>query len=93
MLIEFIYNMPMRALAKNAGQFVSMGLVDAIVRELRGWSLAGVLPAALVGFQTGSVCLFALVWLLWFSLPLTWEFVLNRILNTVGERRLARKGS
>ena len=91
--IEFIYNMPMRALAKNAGQFVSMGLVDAIVRELKGWGLAGVLPAALVGFQTGSVCLFALVWLLWFSLPLTWEFVLNRILNAVGERRLARKGS
>lgn len=91
--IEFIYNMPMRALAKNAGQFVSMGLVDAIVRELRGWGLAGVLPAALVGFQTGSAGLFALVWLLWFSLPLTWEFVLNRILNAVGERRLARKES
>ena len=69
------------------------GLVDAIVRELKGWGLAGVLPAALVGFQTGSVGFFALVWLLWFSLPLTWEFVLNRILNAVGERRLARKGS
>ncbi len=45
------------------------------------------------GYLTGSVGLFALVWLLWISLPLTWEFVLNRILNAVGERRLARKGS
>ncbi|MDD3486421.1 MAG: glycoside hydrolase family 3 C-terminal domain-containing protein, partial [Atopobiaceae bacterium] len=46
--IEFIYNMPMRGLAKNAGDVVSMGLVDALVRELKGWGLAGIVPALLV---------------------------------------------
>lgn len=88
--IEFIYNMPMRALQKNAGQFVSMGLVDAIVRELKGWGVAGVVPALLVKLLTGKF--FILVWALWVLVPLVWEFAVNLVINMLGERRLARKG-
>lgn len=39
----FIYNMPLRALAKMTGGMVSMGMVDGIVMELRGLWIIGLL--------------------------------------------------
>ena len=38
----FIYNMPMRAMAKNAGQFFSMGMVRALTFEFKGGWVIGV---------------------------------------------------
>ncbi len=87
--LEFIYNMPVRALAKNAGEFVSMGLVDALVRELKGYGLIGVIPALLCVFCLHwGVGRFILVWLLWVLIPLVFEFVVNLVLNSQGEKRL-----
>ncbi|MBQ9057558.1 MAG: glycoside hydrolase family 3 C-terminal domain-containing protein, partial [Atopobiaceae bacterium] len=40
----FIHNMPLRAIAKNAGAVADMKLVDALVREAKGWGLAGIIP-------------------------------------------------
>ena len=39
----FINNMPLRALAKMTGGMVSMGMVDAIVMELKGFWIIGIL--------------------------------------------------
>ncbi len=89
----FAYNMPLRALQKNVGQFVSGGMVNALVREVRGWGVAGVVPAAIVGVACRNIGLFAVVWFLWFFLPLAFELARNRVLNAWGERRLARQGA
>ena len=85
--VLFIYNMPLRALAKNAGQFVSMGLVDALVREIQGWGLCGLVPAAIVQIFAGDF--FLLVWFLWFFVPLAYELIKNLVLNARGEKLLA----
>ncbi len=37
----FIYNMPLRALAKMTGGMVSMGMVDALVMEFKGFWIIG----------------------------------------------------
>lgn len=39
----FIYNMPLRALAKMTGGMISIGMVDGIVMELRGFWIIGIL--------------------------------------------------
>ena len=41
--VTFVYNMPLRAIAKMSGGMVSMGMVDAIVMELRGFWIIGIL--------------------------------------------------
>jgi beta-glucosidase len=87
--IEFVYNMPMRALAKNAGEFVSMGMVDAIVRELKGWGLIGLVPAIVVRLLTGGW--FWVVWVAWFAVPILFEFVSNLVRNASMRRRLDAK--
>ena len=90
----FIYNMPLRAIAKSAGGLVSMGMVDALVREVRGWGLAGVAAAVAVwlamGRAPGLAGVLALAWLAWFLLPLLGAFVVNAVRNARGEARLAR---
>ena len=42
----FVHNMPLRALAKMCGGMVSMGMVDAIVMELRGFWVIGLVRCA-----------------------------------------------
>lgn len=87
--VLFIYNMPLRALAKNAGQYVSMGLVDALVRELQGWGLVGFVPAAIIKLLCGRF--FLLSWFIWFLAPLAYEFVANLVRNRRGEKLLAEQ--
>lgn len=79
--------MPLRSMAKNAGNLISMGFVDALVREAKGWGLAGVVPAVIVQVLTGNF--FTLVWFLWFVAPLLIELIKNAVLNAQGERTLA----
>ena len=38
----FNYNMPLRAIAKMTGGIVSMGMVDALVMELKGFWIIGI---------------------------------------------------
>ena len=39
----FNYNMPLRAIAKMTGGIVSMGMVDGLVMELKGFWVIGIL--------------------------------------------------
>lgn len=43
MNILFQYNMPLRALAKMTNGAISMGMVDGIVMELKGFWIIGIL--------------------------------------------------
>ena len=47
--VLFIYNMPMRALAKMSGGMVSMEMVDGIVMECQGFLIIGLIRV-LIGF-------------------------------------------
>lgn len=51
----FIYNMPLRALAKMTNGMVSMGMVDGIVMELRGFWFIG-LVKVLLEFIKNKTC-------------------------------------
>lgn len=89
--VLFIWNMPLRALAKMTNGMVSVGMVDAIVREIKWWGLAGIVPALFVKLATGEG--FILVWFLWFLAPILLAFVANLVgnarttsaLNTAGK--------
>ena len=39
----FNYNMPLRAIAKMTGGMVSMGMVDGLVMELKGFWIIGII--------------------------------------------------
>lgn len=86
----FIYNMPLRALAKNAGQFFSMGVVDAFVREVKGWGLAGIVPALIVKFVTGKC--FLLTWALWVLVPIVGSILVHLGKSSQLNKRLAKSG-
>ena len=75
--VLFIWNMPLRALAKMTGGMVSMGMVDALVREIKWWGLAGIVPALVVKLATGEG--FLLVWFLWFIIPILVAFIANLV--------------
>ncbi|MDY4015059.1 glycoside hydrolase family 3 C-terminal domain-containing protein [Parafannyhessea umbonata] len=83
--VEFVYNMPLHAIATMTPA-VSMGVVDALVREARGWGLLGVVPALLVRLLTGGW--FAAVWALWVLVPIAAAFVLGLARDAAFGRRL-----
>ena len=53
----FIYNMPLRALQKNAGTFFSMGMVDALVMEIQGFWIIGLVRFIIEFFVYQIKCL------------------------------------
>ena len=83
--VEFVYNMPLHAIATMTS-VVPMGVVDALVREARGWGLLGVLPALLVRLITGGW--FAAVWVLLVLVPIAAAFAVGLARNAAFERRL-----
>ena len=85
---SFVYNMPLRALAKDVGQFFSMGMVDALVREAKGWGVAGVAPALAVRVLTKRH--FMLTWGLWMVLPLAGSAVAHAVRSSQLKARLDR---
>lgn len=84
----FIYNMPIRALAKNAGQFISMGVVDALVLMIKGWIWACLLLGLVTWFLWHNIILSVVVCFVCWILPLLFELIKNLILNAIGEARL-----
>jgi beta-glucosidase len=84
----FVYNMPLRALAKNAGQFFSMGVVDAFVREAKGWGLGGlVLMVLAIAFGRG-IGLAILLCLLWVFGPWLLAAAVNSLENLRSSKAL-----
>lgn len=77
--VLFIWNMPLRALAKMTSGMVDMGVVNALVREARGWGLIGLVPALIVKVLTGEGLL--LVWFVWAIIPILYAFVANLVKN------------
>lgn len=75
--VLFIWNMPLRALAKMTNGMVSMGMVDALVREIKWWGLVGIIPSAAIKYATGEG--FILTWFLWFLAPILIEFIINLV--------------
>ncbi|RVU96972.1 glycosyl hydrolase [Coriobacteriales bacterium OH1046] len=86
----FIYNMPLRAIAKMAGGMASMGLVDALVREAKGWGLIGAIPFLLIGILSHRWGLAVLVWILWTLAPIIFEFVKNLVENSQLAAKLSK---
>ena len=91
--VEFVYNMPLRAIGQMTGGLTDSGLVRAIVREAKGWGLAGVTMTLLAlalgwGLRAGI-----LLWLLWIIAPMPAAFVTNLVRNAVGQRTLKRSNT
>jgi len=84
--VLFIWNMPLRALAKMTDGMLDMGVVDALVREAKGWGLIGLVPAVIVKALTGEGLL--LVWFIWAIAPILYAFVVNRVRNGQLDARL-----
>lgn len=82
----FIYNMPLRMLAKSTDGVLSAGFVRAVVREAQGWGIGGTIAAIGCSFFTGWLAWF--VWLLWMTVPFAWELVVNALQNARMERVL-----
>ena len=61
-------------------------MVDALVREARGWGLIGLVPALIVKVLTGEGLL--LVWFVWAIIPIIYAFVANLVKNGQLDTRL-----
>ena len=85
--ILFVYNMPLRALAKMAGGMVSMGMVDAIVMVMQGWWLLTTVVGILLSVCT-KLPVFWIIGVCWWIVYILFEFVKNMVLNSQGEARL-----
>lgn len=90
--VEFAYNMPLHAIAKMAPP-VTMGVVDAIVREARGYGLVGFVPALAIALLAhGGVGVFAVVWLAWVLVPLLGALLVGALRNVTFARKLNLHG-
>lgn len=86
--VEFVYNMPLRAIGQMTGGLTDSGLVRAIVREAKGWGLGGLalLAASVVlGWGIGRGILLCLLWVLG---PLAVALVANFAKNASSSRTL-----
>ena len=79
--VLFVWNMPLRALAKMTNGMVDMGLVDALVREAQGWGLAGVVLLVASVVLGAGAGVGALLWALWVLAPLACAFAANLVRN------------
>jgi len=86
----FIYNMPLRAIGKMAGGMADMGLVDALVREAKGWGVLGIIPFLLIGIFAHRWGLAVLVWVLWVIAPILFAFVKNLVQNRSFAAKLSK---
>ena len=86
----FIYNMPLRAIGKMAGGMADMGLVDALVREAKGWGLIGIIPFLFIGLIGHKWGLGILVWILWVIGPIIYAFVKNILQNNQFAKKLSK---
>lgn len=87
--VLFIWNMPLRALAKMTSGMLDMGVVDALVREVKGFGWGGVVLLALALVAGWGVGIGILLWLLWVLVPIVYAFVANLVKNGQLGKKLA----
>ncbi|MBQ1839902.1 MAG: fibronectin type III-like domain-contianing protein, partial [Atopobiaceae bacterium] len=86
--VEFVYNMPLRAIGQMTGGITDSGLVRAIVREAKGWGLGGLVLMVLAIALGKSVGLSVLLCLLWVFGPWVLAAVANALKNARSARAL-----
>ncbi|MBM6775029.1 glycoside hydrolase family 3 C-terminal domain-containing protein [Olsenella profusa] len=79
--VLFVWNMPLRAIGKMTGGMVDMGVVDALVREVKGYGWGGVVLLAVALLAGWGVGVGILLWVLWIVVPIAFAFVRNLVLN------------
>lgn len=80
--VLFIWNMPLRAIAKMTNGIADMGVVDALVREVKGFGWGGiVLLVASIALGWG-VGVGILLWVLWIAAPILFALVSNLVQNS-----------
>lgn len=86
--IEFVYNMPLRAIGQMTGGITDRGLVRAIVLAARGWGLGGLVLLVLTVATGGSIGLGIALWLLWVLGPSVVALVVNALRNKASDKAL-----
>ena len=87
--VLFIWNMPLRAMGIMTGGITDMGVVDAVLREVRGWGWGGavfLVLALALGWGPLAGCL---LWLAWILVPILGALVANLVRNAALARKLA----
>ena len=87
--VLFIWNMPLRALAKMTNGMVDMGVVDALVREVKGFGWAGAILLVISLVLNWGVGVGILLWLLWVIVPIVVAFVSNLVKNNALAKKIA----
>ena len=80
----------LRAIGKMAGGMADMGLVDALVREAKGFGLLGIIPFLLIGLVGHKWGLGILVLILWVIGPIIYAFVKNIVKNNQFAKKLTK---
>ena len=86
--VLFIWNMPLRALAKMTSGMLDMGVVDALVREISWWGLTAGAIALMCKLALGWG--FIATWLLLALIPLLFALVVNLVKNAGMSSKLAK---
>ena len=84
--VLFVWNMPLRAVGTMTGGITDRGVVDALVREARGWGWGGAVLLAVALLAGWGAGVGALLWVAWVVAPVAWALLANRVKNA----RLAR---
>ena len=79
--VLFIWNMPLRAIAKMTGGIADMGVVDALVREVKGFGWGGVVLLVISLVLGWGVGIGILLWVLWIAAPIVFALVMNLVKN------------
>ena len=86
--VEFVYNMPLRAIGQMTGGITDSGLVRAIVREAKGWGLGGLVLLVLAIALGWGVGWGILLCLLWAFGPWIFAAVANALKNAGSAKKL-----
>ena len=81
--------MPLRAMGIMTGGITDMGVVDAVLREARGWGWGGAVLLVLALVLGWGPVAGLLLWLAWIVAPILWALLANLVRNAALARKLA----
>ena len=88
--VEFVYNMPLRAIGQMTGGMTDSGLVRALVREAKGWWIGGLVLLALAIALGWGLALGLLLFLVWVFGPWVAALVVNAAKNAHSAKELRK---